>query len=906
MLCHYCGRDNRPTAKYCAYCQAPLSLTRPELQPGQLMDGGNYVIVRTLGKGGMGTVYLAEDKRAFDRLRVIKEIIDYFDPADPTARRKAAERFEAEARTLAMLKHPGIPDLIAYFSERGHNYLVMEYIEGENLAERLTHEDDQGRLVPGKPYPLEEALRYTIQIGEVLQCLAEHQPPVVHNDIKPANIIIEKGKAVLVDFGTARTRYAQPLGGQPDRRKASVYGTAGYAAPELYSGISEPRSDVYALAATAYHLLTDDDPRDHPAQFPKIYTLPPALVETLQQALAVDTAQRPTASQFYQQLEAFLAARESPIQPLTFPGDERATTREELIALCVKHWDYAADILYDANITNWLSKVLHDPVAAKEARAAINNHPQDRNAGLDAFIRALDAKAIPAPRLVLDTPRLDYGQSPTGQLRTQELKVRNAGGGYLYGTVASSVPWAKIVDGYFSCPAGQAQSILVTVDTGGMTPGTFYHGSLALTTPYTQPLTIPIGLSVCSLILQLDRKDLSFGSIPKGLKSIPPLTFTVINQGQSEAICRIADVPNWLFVSPDTFRCPPGGRKKVEVMVVPKALAEERTYTTLLKVEAPGVREAVVRVNLRLGQPHVGLLLNLLQSIWWFFWTTLPSAISSLLQRLAWTVALVIWPLAIVVWYFTFYSPGRLPINPTPTVEPPGYDKAVEALNGGNTVRANDILADLEEPLSKGQVWELADLLNDKMAQVPEGEYIIGSTPPERVKVGAFRIDVYEVTNVQYLAFVQGTGHAHPPPWSGSRYPQGKALHPVAEVTWQDAEEYCAWAGKRLPGEEEWEAAARGPSGFMYPWGNTPGISPARANYGNSKRDTTPVGSYPQGASVSYKTMDMIGNVEEWTSKRTIRGGSWQTPGPNVTTSRIGAGSPDYTYVTVGFRCAMN
>ena len=124
--CPDCGRLNRPGARYCASCQTPLSLTSAQLQPGQILGNGAYQIVRPLGKGGMGAVWLVAQTRAFGRLAVLKEVIDYFDPTEPAERQKALDRFEAEARTLGDLKHPGIPDLYAYFSERGHNYLVME------------------------------------------------------------------------------------------------------------------------------------------------------------------------------------------------------------------------------------------------------------------------------------------------------------------------------------------------------------------------------------------------------------------------------------------------------------------------------------------------------------------------------------------------------------------------------------------------------------------------------------------------------------------------------------------------------------------------------------------------------------------------------------------------------------
>ena len=152
--CPNCGRLNRPGARYCASCQTPLSGTAATLKPAQLLDGGAYRVVRSLGRGGMGAVWLVAQTKAFDRLAVAKEVIDYFDPGDAAERQRAVQRFEAEARTLGDLKHPGIPDLYAFFSEGGHNYLVMEYIEGPDLRQGLTREDsDTGRLVAGGPLP---------------------------------------------------------------------------------------------------------------------------------------------------------------------------------------------------------------------------------------------------------------------------------------------------------------------------------------------------------------------------------------------------------------------------------------------------------------------------------------------------------------------------------------------------------------------------------------------------------------------------------------------------------------------------------------------------------------------------------------------------------------------------------
>jgi serine/threonine protein kinase len=304
MYCPACDKENHPRAQFCAACGVALERGTGTLQPNQLIGRDIYRVIRPLGKGGMGAVYLAANTKAFGRLCVVKEVIEYYDPTDGKARQDAVQRFEIEAGTLASLKHPGIPDIYAYFTERGHNYLVMEYIEGPNLVQGLTHEQD-GRVVRGGPQPAQDVARHTIQIGEVLTYLEQRQPPVVHNDIKPTNIILDRNsrRAVLVDFGTPRARHAHQARRRPGRQQSSIYGTEGYAAPELYDGKSGSRSDVYALAATAYHLLTDDDPRGHPFSFPKIDVVPEPLQRALRGALHLDVKERLSAAQFIGRLQ---------------------------------------------------------------------------------------------------------------------------------------------------------------------------------------------------------------------------------------------------------------------------------------------------------------------------------------------------------------------------------------------------------------------------------------------------------------------------------------------------------------------------------------------------------------------------------------------------------------------------
>ncbi len=462
-----------------------------------MLGGGAYRIVRPLGKGGMGAVWLVAQTKAFDRLAVLKEVVEYFDPTDAQERRRANERFEAEARTLGALRHPGIPDLYAYFSEGGHNYLVMEYIEGPDLRKWLTREDsDTGQLVPGENLAADQVLRYTIQVCEVLEYLAGCQPPVVHNDIKPGNIIVDQhsGRAVLVDFGTAKTRYLR-IKGQPDRGKDSVFGTVGYAAPELYQGHSEPRSDVYSLAATTYHLLTDDDPRDHPSQYPALHALPVALAEILEAGLAPEVADRPSAKQFGQRLEGYLAGQTGPLHSLTFPGGDAADDRDKLVSLSIKHWSYAAGILSDGTVAHWFRRTLHDPVAAQAAEAAVQQWPNRPDAALDAFIRQLEPSALPPGKMELRTPSLRLPELGEGQRVAQKIEIANRGRGFLRGEVLSSQPWVKVSPS-FACAPGQVCSVPVEIDTDGLASGQPHLAAVTLTPVGGAPEVVPVQIQI--------------------------------------------------------------------------------------------------------------------------------------------------------------------------------------------------------------------------------------------------------------------------------------------------------------------------------------------------------------------------------------------------------------------------
>ncbi len=199
------------------------------------------------------------------------------------------------------------------------------------------------------------------------------------------------------------------------------------------------------------------------------------------------------------------------------------------------------------------------------------------------------------------------------------------------------------------------------------------------------------------------------------------------------------------------------------------------------------------------------------------------------------------------------------------------------------------------------------DTVPQGMVRVAGGAFLFGE---ERAStdVATFCIDRYPVTNSQYAAFVAATGHRAPRYWTGATPPPSKLDHPVVGVTCDDAAAYLVWCGKRLPTEAEWEKAARGTDGRVYPWGDA--FTTGMANVSGAEiKDTTAVGRYRQGASV-YGCEELAGNVWEWTSTRyvsggtnlTLKGGSWYDFSNHARADHRFSAPPEHEGACVGFR----
>jgi len=208
-----------------------------------------YEIIKVLGVGGMGAVYLAQDLRFTGVVRhcAVKEMI--ITTPDPQARRLATQNFNREANLLVQLSHSGIPEIYDFFTEANRSYLVMEHVDGNDLETVI--ENAEGML--------DEAtvIDWAVQVCDVLTYLHSQKPPIIFRDLKPANIMLRRqNRIALIDFGIAKAFES----GQ----KGTMIGTEGYSPPEQYQGVASPRVDIYALGATLHHLLTKRDPRLQP------------------------------------------------------------------------------------------------------------------------------------------------------------------------------------------------------------------------------------------------------------------------------------------------------------------------------------------------------------------------------------------------------------------------------------------------------------------------------------------------------------------------------------------------------------------------------------------------------------------------------------------------------------------
>lgn len=233
----------------------------PPLTPDTLLRE-RYRILEVVGQGGMGSIYRAEDTRLAGRICAIKEV--QIDPSsNPDQQRQAREQFHREASILARLDHPNLPKVSDFFHDNSRDFLVMDFVPGKDLRHLVEERKSRGTFLSQ-----EQVLDWMAQLCDALIYLHSQEPPVVHRDVKPSNIkLTPDGLIKLVDFGLVKVMVPD------DNRTITIVqgrGSAHYTPLEQYGADTvhtDPRTDIYSLGATLYHLLTNTPPSEAKQRF---------------------------------------------------------------------------------------------------------------------------------------------------------------------------------------------------------------------------------------------------------------------------------------------------------------------------------------------------------------------------------------------------------------------------------------------------------------------------------------------------------------------------------------------------------------------------------------------------------------------------------------------------------------
>jgi formylglycine-generating enzyme required for sulfatase activity len=804
------------------------------LSPNTILQG-RYRIIRHLGRGGMGAVYEALNERV-SSVVALKETL-----AETEAQREA---FEQEAKRLANLDHDAFPRVMDHFFEGDGQYLVMELIRGNDLAELLKLRES--------PFAPAKVLEWADQLLDALEEL--HSYPIIHRDIKPSNLkLTRKGKIKLLDFGIAKgaagqmttlktdhsgggyTPHYAPLEQtlRADRRWSESLSIIDAEAVErIQQKTTDPRSDLYALGATLYHLMTGVIPPDAPTRALSVWTgkpdrlrpacelnpqVPPAVSSVLMQAMALERHERPaTATQLRRML------REAVNDPLSVPPTALSPELEE-----------QARQRREAQEHRRAEEEQARRRAEEEARQRAEAEAREKREAREAARRAAEEErkrleeAETARRIEEEQRRREEAerrQREAEQERAEEESRHRA---------AEEAERRRIEE--------------------------------AQRREEDERLRLEVEEATRRRVAEEQKQH----DDPVALSS----TTTASSLTTAETLKPTAS-PAQSAQAPATL----------DTSTVETVNSELTSKIALTDADAASSDDAAV-LNGRKGAPT---------------------------GRRAWLLI------------------GLAAIGLTLVL--------VFALRLGDKVRQQTGNANKSSDTQPPPVQTGAPLIQtgappvppEGMVYVPGGTFRMGrdtgdkyESPAYTQTVNSFFVDLHEVTQREYAVFIMATGLRAPSGWIYGTYDIGNENKPVTGVNWNNAKAYCEWAGKKLPTEEEWEYAARGPEGRLYPWGDE--WLQGYANANGEQKEVVDVGRY-RGAT-PLGVVDMVGNAWEWTAstlkaypggklpgeaagkKKVVRGGNFKSETNEATTTyRMGLVPTDDSsgYKTTGFRCVKN
>lgn len=520
--------------------------------PPQTLLNRRYLVLATVGQGGMAAVYRALDSRN-SRQVAIKEMSQ--DGLTPDEEVEALAAFRSEADLLQRLRHPNLPSVLECFSDGARHYLVIEFVEGQTLEQRQ-------QAAGGGPLPETEVVGWARQLCSVLTYLHTRRPPIIFRDLKPANVMVTpQGQIKLIDFGIARVFH-------PGRtRDTQVLGTPGFAPPEQYGkSQTDARADVYALGVTLYQLLTGYDPATTPFTLPPAHTRNPRIAPHIQAAIERATkldrdARYPTIATFEKDL----------LHPdgFVFRNGQRAHTVTDLVALCRMYPQEAQDHLYAHRFESWLTSI-GQPHAARAA-SVIVSVGSDRGAGLAAFI----AQAT-------------RPQGPTGAPRaTAGAGAGAASAGGRPG--ASGIGGIGGIGGTGASPAASAAAARVASQVAGHVASRMAgYTARRLLAQAAAAAATAIGTQI---LVEVHPRSVNFGALMHGQNG--RMAITVSGQSGLPVTGRVAALANWLRVDRPVFA---GPSTSLQLTVDTARLPRPGTYQTQLQISS-GTQQLYVPVT---------------------------------------------------------------------------------------------------------------------------------------------------------------------------------------------------------------------------------------------------------------------------------------------------------------------
>lgn len=452
LRCSSCGVEAPHGARFCPACGASLSSARPRMSTGLLqarqMLGKRYAIVRKIAQGGQSAVYLAQDTYHNDAERAIKEMSE--SQIEPEKRQQAINDFIRESHMLQSLHHPSLAKVYDLFiDENNKYYLVMEFVPGHNLEDELV-------LYRRAALDWEDVTRWGITLADTLSYLHSNNPPIIYRDLKPANVmLLPDGSVKLIDFGIARWLH-------PMRMKDTMQlGTDGYAPLEQYSSRSEPRSDLYALGASLYHLLTGRVPEPAPLRMAghnlksiRDYNprTPEVVEQVINKALSLQPQERFRDAE--RMREALEAARRQAMSrtsgaPGGYPG---AANRSGPINRPSGGPDFSERDIYSSPNSRSSEPLNFPPISGGPIGARRTGEP-----------------ALP-PKISVRPLRMDAGYILVNQVVTSEIGISNRGGGLMSGHVETNLAALTVEPKRFDETVSR---LMVQIDAHGLVVGPY-------------------------------------------------------------------------------------------------------------------------------------------------------------------------------------------------------------------------------------------------------------------------------------------------------------------------------------------------------------------------------------------------------------------------------------------------